>query len=478
MSIGAALGAAMSGLAATSRQAAAVSSNIANAMTEGYGRREVALSVAPVGGGVRVEAERRIVDQALLADQRQARAGAAAAQTTADFHAGITAAIGTSGDGRGLTDAIAGLESALIAASARPESGAALAGVLDAAQTVTGAFATASDAVRAARQGADRNIAGQVDRLNTALGQVEQLNREILRLSSAGQPASAQMDQRQKVIDGIAEIIPLRQIDRPFGQVVLYTESGVMLLEARAARIEFTATPVIDAAMTQDNGALSGLAVNGRPVATATLAGGSLGADLEIRDSLAPEAQDWLDALAADLAGRLSAPAADPTLAPGAPGLLTDAGAGLGAPPAPGLAGRLRLNALADPAAGGALWRLRDGLGATSPGPPGDATGLLKLADALGHSQPTPPGAAATGARTLATHAADLASALAGRALAAERQGAHTAGRLEALGEAAAQDAIDTDTELQTLLLIERAYAANARVIRAADEMLQQLLRI
>jgi flagellar hook-associated protein 1 FlgK len=112
------------------------------------------------------------------------------------------------------------------------------------------------------------------------------------------------------------------------------------------------------------------------------------------------------------------------------------------------------------------------------PGPTGDPAGLLGLADALARSLPAPPGAAVSGPRTAATHAADLASALAGRSLAADRQNGHATGRLQALDEATAQAGIDTDAELQSLLLIERAYAANARVIRAADEMLQQLLRI
>ena len=40
------------------------------------------------------------------------------------------------------------------------------------------------------------------------------------------------------------------------------------------------------------------------------------------------------------------------------------------------------------------------------------------------------------------------------------------------------QNGVDTDQEMQSLLLIEQAYAANARVIQAVDEMLQSLTRI
>ena len=37
---------------------------------------------------------------------------------------------------------------------------------------------------------------------------------------------------------------------------------------------------------------------------------------------------------------------------------------------------------------------------------------------------------------------------------------------------------VDTDQEMQKLLLIEQSYAANARVIQTIDELMQMLLRI
>ena len=40
------------------------------------------------------------------------------------------------------------------------------------------------------------------------------------------------------------------------------------------------------------------------------------------------------------------------------------------------------------------------------------------------------------------------------------------------------EDGVDSDFELQRLMLIEQAYAANARMIQTVDEMMQQLLRL
>lgn len=57
MSMASALNNAVSGLTASSRMAEVVSSNIANAMTEGYARRELSLSsdtLGGTGGGVQI----------------------------------------------------------------------------------------------------------------------------------------------------------------------------------------------------------------------------------------------------------------------------------------------------------------------------------------------------------------------------------------------------------------------------------------
>ena len=49
---------------------------------------------------------------------------------------------------------------------------------------------------------------------------------------------------------------------------------------------------------------------------------------------------------------------------------------------------------------------------------------------------------------------------------------------MESLSEAAARNGVDTDDEMQKLLLIEQAYAANARVMQTLDELMQHLLGI
>ena len=61
----------------------------------------------------------------------------------------------------------------------------------------------------------------------------------------------------------------------------------------------------------------------------------------------------------------------------------------------------------------------------------------------------------------------------------AEDAAAFAAGRRSALAEAeSAAIGVDTDDELSKLLLVEQAYAANARVIRTMDDLLRLLMEI
>lgn len=482
MSISSTLSSALSGLTAASRAAELVSSNVANAMTEGYARRELGLSargLAGVGQGVQITGVTRLVDQALLSDRRVAQAGAADREARAAFLARLETTLGTPESGGSLGERIAAFDAALIEAASRPESEARLAQVLDTARALTTLIGAASDEIQAARSSADDAIEMQVGQLNDALAQVAEMNVRIRVHAAVGGDASALMDQRQQLIDQIATIVPLREVAREQGQVALYTTGGAMLLDGRAAVFEFTGIGVVTPDMTVGSGALSGLTLNGRPLATGAgslIAGGSLAAQFAVRDELAPAAQARLDALARDLVERFADPALDATRAAGDPGLFTDAGGAFLPADEVGLAQRLTVSALADPARGGALWRLRDGLGAATAGTSGNAALLNALQAALVAPRAPVSGGFSSGAQSFSTLSAGMISGVATTRLSAEAEASFATSRAAALKELDLQNGVDTDQEMQRLLLIEQAYAANAKVMQTVDEMINTLL--
>ncbi|MCB2115649.1 MAG: flagellar hook-associated protein FlgK [Rhodobacteraceae bacterium] len=482
MSLSTTLANALSGLNASSRAASVVSSNVSNALTEGYVRRELNLSPQSLGGtgaGVRIDGITRAVNTVVLSDRRLADAEAGGAGIKTDFLAGVEARLGDPEDAGSLSARLAALEAALVQAASRPDSQARLQGVADAAIAVTDQLNGLTDGIQQARMDANAGIAKAVGTLNDTLGQIDRLNAEILAQRAAGRDATALMDQRQGLVDRVAEIVPVREVARDHDQVALYTTGGAILLEGNPAVIGFTPAGVITADMTLGSGALSGLTINGMAVPstdTGVLGGGTLGAMLAVRDDLAPGAQSQIDALARDLIERFQSSAVDTSLTPGQPGLLTDGGAALNPALETGLAGRISLNALVDPLHGGALWRLRDGLGATQPGAAGDATLLTRLGAALSGTRAPSSGNFIGAARSASGLAADVLSGIASARQQSESREGFAVARQEALTELQLADGVDTDAEMQTLLMVEQAYSANARVIQVVDELIQKLI--
>ena len=483
MSISGALSNALSGLTASSRSAEMVSNNIANALTEGYARREVVVGPRNLGGtgqGVSVTGVSRSVNLVLLSDRRVAQAGTGDRQTRAAFLAGLEANIGVPGAEGSLTKRVADLETSLVEAASRPESEGRLAKVADSARALAKQIGSAATAIQSARADADHKIGSQVKQINVAMARVSEMNVEIRGHLSSGRDPSSLMDQRQQLIDQIASVVPLREVQRDHGQIALFTTGGAVLVDGRAAEFGFTSVGIVEPDMTIGTGGLSGLTLNGLPIATSgaysTISGGSLAANFAIRDELAPEAQGRLDAVARDLVERFAT--LDPTVTPGNPGLFTDAGSAFFAVNETGLAQRLSLNSAADPVQGGALWRLRDGLGATTPGPTGNSALLGALQSALATSRAPVSGGFLPGARSFSGLTADMLSAVATARLSADTEASFSAAKSEALKVQELQGGVDTDRELQDLLQIEKAYGANAKVIQTVDQMLDILLGI
>ena len=482
MSIAGALNNAVSGLTAASRMAEIVSANTANAMTEGYARRQLSLSSETLGGdggGVRIMGVVRVVNETLLQDKRLADAAAANMAAKTAFYTDLESRIGNPDTSGSLGWVLSSFESALITSASMPDSTARLTAAVTAAQTVVEKVNSLSSDLQQTRLEADKSIALQVETLNATLTQIEDLNRSITTQMSIGRDASGLIDERQRLVDQISEIVPIRAVQRDNHQIALFTKGGAILLDGSAAEIGFSGAGAMAADFSLGSGPLSGLTVNGRPVSTSEngpFGGGTLGAAFAVRDDLAPEAQAKLDAVARDLMTRFQSPAVDPTLAVGDPGLFTDLGNAFNLADEVGLAGRLRLNANLDPSQGGAVWHLRDGLGAVTAGAVGDASLLNALSQAISLERTPDSGGYGAALRSAPGLAADFLSFASSHRQSAELGEGYAVARQEALTEMTLAEGVDTDYEMQTLLVVEKAYAANARVIQTIDALLQELL--
>jgi flagellar hook-associated protein 1 FlgK len=484
MSIAGSLSTALTGLAAVSRAADVVSSNVANSMTEGYARRELELSSRSFGGtgsGVVVNGVNRVVSTAVMADRRIADAETGNASTLADFYTRIESLIGASGEDGSLTSMIDEFEGALISAASRPDSEARLTTVLTKAEDVVDKINAIAKDLGTIRTNADAEIGSQVDTLNKSLIRIDELNRAITTEQSSGRDASSLLDQRQALVDAISEIVPVREVVRDNNQIALYTTSGAILLDGSPQTIGFEKSGVVTADMTLASGRLSGLTINGMSINSTDsglLGGGTLGALLTIRDQAAPDAQTQIDAFARDLISRYEDSAVDPTLVTGAAGLFTDRDTALNTANEVGLASRISINSLVDPDAGGEVWRLRDGIGATTQGVIGNASLLNAMSDALSATNNAASGSFSSIARSSSGLAAEFLTSISSARQTYEDRETYALSRSEALNELQLMDGVDTDHEMQVLMQIEQAYAANARVIQTIDQLMQQILEL
>lgn len=485
MSLSISLSNALSGLNASSRGIEVVSNNVSNANTDGYGRRELELGSGVLGGtgsGVQVLGTNRIIDKSIQRDLRLADAGTAGDQTRLEFYSSLDALIGATDGTNPLSDSIAQLEAALSEAASSPSSTARLTAVVDAGNTVANQLNDASDTIQQQRLDADHEIADVVDRLNQDLQSVAKLNVEINRLQLNGRDAASLIDQRQTVIDRIAEVIPLREIERDHGTVALYSTGGAALVDGKAAEFSFTKTNTIVPEMTIQSGALSKLSMNGKEVDTSgdsgLIGGGTLGALFQIRDELAVEAQASLNSVARDLVERFADPSVDATIGATDPGLFTDWGTAFDPLTEVGLSSRIRLNAAVDPDRGGSLTQLRSGLYATTAAEAGDGSLLLAMADALGSARAPVSGPFAGVARTAGGLVDELAANWTAKQISVERSLTFNTARGDELRNQFLLDGVDTDQEMSRLLVLEQSYAANARVISTVDDLLKLLMDI
>ncbi|WP_372571474.1 flagellar hook-associated protein FlgK [Ruegeria jejuensis] len=483
MTISAAFSNALSGLTASGRASGVISDNIANALTPGYAKRSLELtSNATAGQGVRVLGVVRRTDPVLTDNRRSAEAMSLNADNLARFHADFGALIGPSDNPGALTNRVAELEASLITAASNPSAPSRLDATVNAAKDLAQSIRSAGTGLRDLRTRADRNIGQQVDNLNGTLQDIEALNARIRRVELSGANTASLLDQRQQLVDQVNTIIPVKIAARDHSRIALYSEGGAILLDGSAATLSFTTAASAEPHMTHANGLLSGLEINGMAIRTeggsSPIRGSTLAANFQIRDELAVEAQQNLDALARDLIDRFADPAVDPTLAATDPGLFTDAGAAFLPANEVGLSNRLALNAVVDPSQGGDSWRLRDGLNAAGSGAQGDAALLKAMSAALTDPRTLASGNLGTGVMTAGGAATAMLSITSQATAETEQRASFASATFTEFQRIEQEIGVDTDAELQSLMQIEQAYAANARVLEVVGTLMDTLLRI
>ncbi|QYI99300.1 flagellar hook-associated protein FlgK [Thalassovita mediterranea] len=479
MSLSNAINTARTGLQVTGLRADMVATNVSNATTPGYIRRSVLVSeqiTSTNPSGVRVDGVGRATNDPLTAQRMASGSDLAQASVMASTWASLSARLGDSVDGTGLFSKMSGFESALANAAATPESQANLNAIVDSVRALASEFNSLSDFVSSERIDADREIANGVETVNDALRQIQAINSQLSGTDRSSAKAAALMDERQRYVDTISEFVPVQTVQRPAGAIDIMTKEGVFLLAGSAREIEFSPAAAVGPGDGIDTGALSGIKVGNVDITPGAasygaISSGLFGALFTLRDTDLPAFQDQLDTVASDVLARLD----NADLAGGAnTSLLIDPDPGAGV----GVAARISINPLIDPLQGGQLSLLRDGLDAVAPGDAGNGRLFNAMLDAMSSNRSLSSGGF-QGSYTATGLVAGFASRTGQMRVSSEAVQASTAAQHSIMVEAEQkQTGVDVDAQMQLLLEIEQAYAANARVIEVANQMMLRLMEL
>lgn len=314
MSLTNAMQTSLSGLRAAQAGLDVVSQNIANSGTVGYTRRTLVTSDLVAGGrtiGVDVKGASRTLDTLLQRQLRLEQAGAAYASTRADGQSALNLLFDRPGGVGALPTLLSNFTSRIQSLANNPASEVSQGEFLASAGDLAQSLNTLSSQVQAMRQDAEDAIGTSVAKADALIQQIADLNGRIV-----GTNTAAMQDQRDALIDQLSTLMDVKATVGSSGTVSVSTNGGLSLVEGtRATRLSFEPQNIgPESAYSSDPakrtvGTIMATDASGRQrdiMASGYIRSGEIAAQIDLRDSVLPQAQAQLDELAAGLAQALS----------------------------------------------------------------------------------------------------------------------------------------------------------------------------
>lgn len=318
MGLSFALSSALSGLRVTQTGMELVSNNIANVNTPGYTKKNAQLSaniLADRAAGVRVTNIQREIDTYVQRQLRVEAGGLSYSNVAASYLDRVQRLFGTPGSDSSLDTLVSNFTNALDTLATTPSSQSARQQVLNEAQLLAQSLNSMSADIQAMRQDADRGLASTVDAINAALTGIDRVQEQISALSASGNVSPDLLDQRDRYIDELSQLIDIRVSDTG-GDLQIYTTGGAALYTGSTpSKLTFeNQVAMMPQALYSENPAESraGTVIlrgpDNQPVdllAGGLIRSGELKAYADLRDDVLVEAQTQLDELAAAMADAL-----------------------------------------------------------------------------------------------------------------------------------------------------------------------------
>lgn len=330
---------AVSGLRVNQDSISILSRNVANSGTPGYHRQS--LNVIDYNSTNSTYARSAGVDrafsQSLQTYYNRQVSDTASASVSATYLNKLQGVLGKPGSAGSLDSMFGSFKNSLQALATSPDDYSARATVVASAQSMAQRLNELSGVIQGLRQETETRIANNVTDANAMLVSLDEVNKRMLDLGMTDTARASLLDQRDRLVASVAEVIDVQANYRADGTVALLTRSGVGLLDSGVSTFKFTTAGSLSATSqaslsTGESkvGTLtlttpSGLSID--LVQQGVLQGGELAGLVTLRDKTLVEAQNQLDEIAAGMAtafSTITTPGSAVTNGAGAKGLVAD----------------------------------------------------------------------------------------------------------------------------------------------------------
>ena len=163
-----------------------------------------------------------------------------------------------------------------------------------------------SDDVQSLRLEANNRISDAVDTVNESLNNISDLNAQIRALQGSSSSTADLEDQRDLEVSKLAHQMNVKTFTRESGQLAIMTAGSEFLLDQKVQALEFSDSPTVNpgqilSSIGIDDGLPGSIVAIDESITSGKIAG-----LMSVRDTLLPQLQDQLDALAFELAQKLS----------------------------------------------------------------------------------------------------------------------------------------------------------------------------
>lgn len=502
MDLNSSLSIATSGLQGTQYAMGVLSQNVSNASVTGYVAETANLNtkdVSGTGSGVSIGLTTRNVNDALQAGLYTQNAEVSALTVKDNSLSSITALQGStssdSGSSATLSDELGNVSNALTSLISTPNDATARATVVSDAQSLVSTVKTLSGAYQTQRQSAEDSIVSNVSSINTDLTRIGALSQQIISLKVQGVSVADLENQRASVMSDLSSYVSVSYTETGKGDVLVKTANGTELptrpadnsdMKLPSSTWPLSTTSITLSATSSYSGDSSKTTIPGITLATtgqditSSLTGGSLGANIDLRDNVYPTMQAQMDSFSYTLANRFNA--AGMTLFTDGSGKMPSSDTSKGTPDGiVGLSDTLEVNPsyVSDPSqlsSGGsttlAQAALTTALGSTDAAVSGD---LAAPSTSLGPSGNLSTGY--SGTQSLSSLATTLTSAQASVAAdASDDLSSATTVQTTLSTKVSNVSGVNVDNEMSNIIALQNAYTANAKVITAVKAMFTALM--